>query len=136
MSTVYEFVVALHLLGMAAIVGAFFVVLRRPRFVDAFLYGAVTQLVTGLVLVGMREAKILDDEEPLNHAKIGVKLVIALVVAVVAWTQRANREKAPTGATRLNPLTDYQPRRDEALAKGYLAGRYGAIPYLPDGLQL
>jgi AAA15 family ATPase/GTPase len=45
-------------------------------------------------------------------------------------------EKAPTGATRLYPLTDYQPRRDEALAKGYLAGRYGAIPYLPDGLKL
>ena len=45
-------------------------------------------------------------------------------------------EKAPTGATRLYPLTDYQPRKDEALAKGYLAGRYGAIPFLPDGLKL
>jgi len=45
-------------------------------------------------------------------------------------------EKSPGGATHLYPLTDYQPRKDEALAKGYLAGRYGAIPYLPEGLKL
>ena len=45
-------------------------------------------------------------------------------------------EKAPAGTTHLYPLTDYQPRKDEALAKGYLAGRYGAIPFIPEGLQL
>lgn len=45
-------------------------------------------------------------------------------------------EKTPEGATHLYPLTDYKPRKDEALAKGYLAGRYGAIPFLPEGLQL
>ncbi|MGA2176964.1 MAG: ATP-binding protein [Verrucomicrobiota bacterium] len=45
-------------------------------------------------------------------------------------------EKSPSGETHLYPLTDYQPRKDEALAKGYLAGRYGAIPFLPEGLKL
>jgi AAA15 family ATPase/GTPase len=45
-------------------------------------------------------------------------------------------EKSPAGSTHLYPLTDYQPRKDEALARGYLAGRYGAIPYLPEGLKL
>ena len=45
-------------------------------------------------------------------------------------------EKSAAGATQLYPLTDYQPRNDEALAKGYLAGRYGAIPFLPEGLKL
>ena len=45
-------------------------------------------------------------------------------------------EKSPNGATTLYPLTDYQPREDEALAKGYLAGRYGGIPYIPEGLKL
>ncbi|MFB3789490.1 MAG: ATP/GTP-binding protein [bacterium] len=39
-------------------------------------------------------------------------------------------EKNPEGATILYPLTDYKPRQDEALQKGYLAGRYGAIPFL------
>jgi hypothetical protein len=45
-------------------------------------------------------------------------------------------EKSPAGATHLYPLTDYQPRKEEALAKGYLAGRYGAIPFMPEGLKL
>jgi uncharacterized protein len=45
-------------------------------------------------------------------------------------------EKDEAGETRLYPLTDYQPRKGEAIAKGYLAGRYGAIPFIPEGLQL
>lgn len=45
-------------------------------------------------------------------------------------------EKTAAGTTHLYPLTDYRPRQDEALPKGYLAGRYGAIPYLPEGLKL
>lgn len=45
-------------------------------------------------------------------------------------------EKDQEGATRLYPLTDYQPRKDESLAKGYLAGRYGAIPFLSGELAL
>jgi AAA15 family ATPase/GTPase len=43
-------------------------------------------------------------------------------------------EKDRAGATRLYPLTDYQPRKDESLVKGYLAGRYGGIPFIPEGL--
>ena len=34
------------------------------------------------------------------------------------------------GATRLYPLTDYAPRKGENLERGYLQGRYGAIPFL------
>ena len=45
-------------------------------------------------------------------------------------------EKSSLGATNLYPLTDYQPRKDEALARGYLAGRYGAVPDFPEGLKL
>jgi len=98
MSIVYDLLVALHLLGMAAVVGAFFVVLRSPRYVPAFLYGAVAQLVTGLALVGIRESKVLDDEDPLNNAAVAVKLVIALAVAVLAWTQRTKGEQATARA--------------------------------------
>jgi uncharacterized protein len=45
-------------------------------------------------------------------------------------------EKGPAGDTHLYPLSDFSPRKGEALAKGYLAGRYGAIPLLQDGLKL
>ena len=41
-------------------------------------------------------------------------------------------EKDRTGASLLYPLTDFSPRREEALEKGYLEGRYGAIPFLFD----
>ena len=39
-------------------------------------------------------------------------------------------EKDACGATHLYPLTDFKPRREENLERGYLQGRYGAIPFL------
>jgi hypothetical protein len=39
-------------------------------------------------------------------------------------------EKDTTNATRLYPLSDFTPRKGEALEKGYLKGRYGALPYI------
>lgn len=43
-------------------------------------------------------------------------------------------DKDDEGATHLYPLTDYKPRKGESLARGYLAGRYGAVPFIPNGL--
>lgn len=45
-------------------------------------------------------------------------------------------EKDDNGATHLYPLTDYKPRKGESLVRGYLAGRYGAIPFIPEGLKI
>jgi uncharacterized protein len=39
-------------------------------------------------------------------------------------------EKDSDGATVLYPLTDYKPRKVENIERGYLQGRYGAIPFL------
>jgi hypothetical protein len=39
-------------------------------------------------------------------------------------------EKDRGGATHLYPLTDFHPRKEENLERGYLQGRYGAIPFL------
>lgn len=41
-------------------------------------------------------------------------------------------EKLYDGRTRLYPLTELNPRRDEALSRRYLAGRYGATPIISD----
>lgn len=38
-------------------------------------------------------------------------------------------EKDDDQATRLYPLTDFSPRKQEAWERGYLAGRYGAVPF-------
>lgn len=84
MQTVYDLLVVTHLLGMAALVGGYAVAASRrgtallPNTV--MVWGARLQVVTGLLLVGVAEGA-LDGE--LNHVKIGVKLVIALVVAAL-----------------------------------------------------
>ena len=43
-------------------------------------------------------------------------------------------DKDANGEAHLYPLTDYQPRRGESLVRGYLSGRYGAVPFIPAGL--
>jgi len=44
-------------------------------------------------------------------------------------------EKDQEGASHLYPLTDFSPRKGEALMKGYLFGRYGAVPFLSDFIE-
>jgi uncharacterized protein len=39
-------------------------------------------------------------------------------------------EKDTNGGTVLYPLTDFKPRKEENIERGYVQGRYGAIPYL------
>ncbi len=39
-------------------------------------------------------------------------------------------EKEHQRSTRLYPLLDFSPRKEEALEQGYLRGRYGAIPFV------
>lgn len=41
-------------------------------------------------------------------------------------------EKDKQRASRFYSLLDYSPRKDEALERGYLKGRYGAIPFIGD----
>ena len=41
-------------------------------------------------------------------------------------------EKDADQATRLYPLTDFSPRKQEAWERGYLTGRYGAVPFFGD----
>jgi AAA15 family ATPase/GTPase len=43
-------------------------------------------------------------------------------------------DKDDHGEAHLYPLTDYAPRKGESLVRGYLAGRYGAVPFIPQGL--
>jgi AAA15 family ATPase/GTPase len=46
-------------------------------------------------------------------------------------------EKDAEGGTHLYPLTDFKPRKNENLERGYLQGRYGAAPFIdsPDFLM-
>jgi AAA15 family ATPase/GTPase len=41
-------------------------------------------------------------------------------------------EKDRDQASKLYPLSDFSPRKNEALERGYLVGRFGALPFLGD----
>jgi AAA15 family ATPase/GTPase len=43
-------------------------------------------------------------------------------------------DKDADGEAYLYPLSDYSPRRGESLVRGYMSGRYGAVPFVPAGL--
>lgn len=90
MDIVYNILVVLHLVGMAMLVGGWLVTMRAPRVLPGMWHGALTQLVTGILLVGLAESGTVD--RTVNNMKIGVKLIVALVIAVLVFL---NRRKSP-----------------------------------------
>ena len=80
MDIVFNIVLILHFIGLAGIIGGWLATIKAPHVNKAMLHGAILQVVTGLLLVGLREM----DDVDVNHMKIGIKLVIALVILVVA----------------------------------------------------
>lgn len=99
MSFVYNLLVVLHLLGMAAIIGGYIVVARAPRILPSMVWGARAQLVTGLLLVGLAQGGATS-EKP-DNAKIAVKLVVALVVVALAEIARAKDKRGEAVNTNL-----------------------------------
>ncbi len=94
MDILRDLLLVLHLLGMGALFGGALVQLRDSERVvnSAMLYGIGTQVVTGLLLVGVLEGQ----DEPVNNPKTAVKLAVALVVAVLCWVNR-RRDAVPAG---------------------------------------
>jgi hypothetical protein len=94
MEFVQDTLLVLHFIGLAALFGGFFVQLRTsPKVVNAaMLHGALTQLVTGILLFGGLYGL---DEEP-NHPKIATKFVILLIITGLAWANR-KKESVSTG---------------------------------------
>ncbi len=95
MSIVLNVLIVLHFLGLAALIGGFLVQIKTPERVinNAMFHGALTQLVTGVLMVGLLYPlhKSNPDEYGLpDNAKIAVKLVVLLVVLALIL---ANRKK-------------------------------------------
>ena len=95
MELLTHLVVVLHLLGLAAIIGSA-VFVSRGVPTPALVWGARAQILTGLLLVGLGEA----GDDPVNHTKVGVKLLVALGVAACAEIAAA-RERRGEGNPNL-----------------------------------
>jgi hypothetical protein len=50
------------------------------------LEGALTQLVTGILMVGIAESGAIDEE--MNQPVVGIKLLIVIVITVLAFIYR------------------------------------------------
>ena len=94
MDFVRDVLLFIHLVGFASLFGGAFVQVRDEVKVvnSAMLHGALTQVVTGLLLVGVIEGQ----DDPIDNTKVAVKLAVALVVAVLCWVNR-RKESLPNG---------------------------------------
>lgn len=93
MDLAYKIMLVLHLLGWAMLLGAALAHLRKPTMPKGALHAALTALITGLLLVGMAE---MGDGE-LNHIKVGIKLLVAIVVTVLVVLGTKKPERVTTG---------------------------------------
>lgn len=88
MSLLLSVLLFVHLLGMAILVGAVLVQWRLPgKLSSLWFWGAAVQAVTGLAMVGLIDGAHLHDGGPLTsagHIKVGVKLVVLLIIALLA----------------------------------------------------
>ena len=85
-----DLLLVLHFVGLASLLGGFLVQLSATdrRIVTAMVHGAFTQLVTGLLLVGVIQSAL---HGPVDNAKIAVKLAVLVVIMVLVWINRARR---------------------------------------------
>jgi hypothetical protein len=102
MELVYDVFVIAHLIGMAALVGGWLVFLTGGASTTVMAWGARAQLLTGLVLVGLAEGVSSLDKD-LDHAKIGLKLVVAIaaVACIEIGRGRAKRGQDAAGLVRV-----------------------------------
>ena len=82
MEFLHLLVVAVHFVGLSLLVGTFIAQMRGKGGFNfrLMLAGSVMQLLSGLALYGLAMA----GDGEVSHAKMGVKMLIALVIAAAA----------------------------------------------------
>lgn len=86
-------ILALHIIGVAALLGGVLFQIKAirqgtARVLPAIMHGAWTMLITGVLLVGLQYPLGND----VNNVKITVKLAVLLAIIVIALI---NRKKDP-----------------------------------------
>ncbi|WP_030609800.1 hypothetical protein [Streptomyces sclerotialus] len=89
MDVVINVFVILHIIGIASLLGGFLTQMKAmgagtARFVPAMLHGAITMLVTGVVLVGLNQMQ----DYAVDNIKIGVKLAVLIVILGLVYVKR------------------------------------------------
>lgn len=92
---VFGIVLILHFIGLASLLGGVLVQIKetiagKGHIITAMIHGALTQLVTGLLLVGFIEM----GGGSINNGKIGTKLAIVIIITVLVFVFRKKRPVA------------------------------------------
>ena len=104
---VKHFLLVLHFVGLAALLGGFLLQIKALRLKTAeilpgMVHGALTMFVTGLALVGARQWELsLDGGHPLDNGKIAVKTLVVLIILVLVLV---NRKKKPVAGSILGAI--------------------------------
>jgi hypothetical protein len=90
-----------HFVGLAVLIGGFLAQLPEARAgrckpSTAMLHGALTQLVTGVALVGVLQGAL---DEEVDNAKIAVKLAVVLVALTLILLGRRRPVATPVFMT-------------------------------------
>lgn len=106
MEFLHPLLVILHFVGLASLLGGVMVQLKavakgKGTINAAMMHGALTQLVTGLALVGLAEA----GDGDVNHMKIGIKLAILIVITVLVFVYRKRASVASWVVWLIGALT-------------------------------
>lgn len=107
MELVRDITLITHFFGLAMIIGPFLIQMRAHTgyAFSWVLAGGIVQLVTGLLLTGLAEMRLADDPDmSLDHTKIAVKTVFALVIFVVALIAYRRQKRVAPGATQRSLL--------------------------------
>ncbi|QIK71519.1 hypothetical protein G7070_03510 [Propioniciclava coleopterorum] len=96
-------ILALHILGVAALLGGVLMQSRSKSgpLAPAILHGATTMLVTGIALVGLQYPLGYE----VNNAKITVKLLVLLAILTIALLNRKKETIAGWVLPALGGLT-------------------------------
>ena len=97
----------LHFVGLASLLGG--VIAQVPairagagKINSAIFHGMLTQLVTGILLVGVIE---MADLAEVNNSKVGVKLAVVIVIGVLALINRKKERVANWALLTIAGLT-------------------------------
>ncbi|MDN4614126.1 hypothetical protein P5G50_06635 [Leifsonia sp. F6_8S_P_1B] len=99
-------ILALHIVGVAALLGGVLYQVRAmragtARVLPAMMHGAWTMLVTGILLVGLQYPLGHD----VNNAKIAVKLAVLIAIIVIALVNRKREAVAGWVLPTIGALT-------------------------------
>jgi hypothetical protein len=98
MSLIYDILVVLHFIGMAGLVGGLIVgVTEKPlRIKKTALHSGLLVLLAGIFMIIVNSVQHASDSsvEMVDHAKVGVKLLVVAVILILGFKNLAKSEVA------------------------------------------